>query len=420
MTIDNMIENLSNNSNLTDILKDDHLFRIEVVACNLNILITAFGTVSNGLSLYTFLHKKLRAKKINWYFLVLTLFEFIFCLMVLMDYGFTKIHHEQIFFHDLHDFSRIVFDYSIHTSQSCISLITLLLSLDRLYAIKNPMLIKEFITQHHCKKLISISLFTLILIKTSSFIFCEFSKTNMSFILGTILTPLFLSTIPLISVFVLNYLLIKEIVKSYRQKGLQSIISANYNGFRKKIVTSTTKKLLKKDSEKTLVTQMSSENNETKPSISNLENKREINFTKFDSLKSKRESDYSRNSLRLPEDTLIRKSSNRELKPVQKSHYLIIIGTNVWSIITSIPYSIFNYYLAYAQLFSSPDLIDIKTAISGQIISSIFYNSNYCFNFLVYLAFYADFRISIKNVPSGVHKYFVSFRNYIREKLFVL
>ncbi len=226
------------------------------------------------------------------------------------------------------------------------------------------------------------------------------------------MTPLFLSTIPLIAVFVLNFLLIKEIVKSYRQKDLQSIIGHNYNGFRKKIVT---KKLLKKDSEKTFVTQMSGESNETKPSNSNLENNKEVNFTKSDSMESKRESDsFRNNSLRLPEDTLIRKSSNRELKSVQKSHYLIIIGTNVWSIITSIPYSLFNYYLAYAQLFSSPDLIDIKTAISGQIISSIFYNSNYCFNFLVYLVFYADFRISITNVPLDAYKYFVSLRNYIR------
>jgi hypothetical protein len=204
----------------------------------------------------------------NWYFLVLTIFEFIFCLIVLMDYGFTKIHHDQIFFHDLHDFSRVLFECTIHTSQSCASLITLLLSIDRLYVIKNPMLIKGFITQHHCKKLISISLLALILIKTSSFIFCEFSETNMSFIIRTILTPLLLSTIPFIAVLVLNILLIKEIVKSYRQKRMQSCIVVNYD--RTDTITDTTTKLLQTDQKKTSLN-------------SNSRKKKEINFKKSES-----------------------------------------------------------------------------------------------------------------------------------------
>ena len=407
-----MEELSANNTNLTNLLEDNVLSRLEAIACNFNIFITTVGTTTNFLSIYSFLQKKLLIKKINWYFLVLTIFEFIFCFLVFFDYTFTKIHYDEIFFHDFHDSARIVFDYLIHTSQSCIAILSLLLSLDRLYAIKNPLFIKEFVTQNHCKKLIALSLLLLVLIKTSSFVFCEYSKANISFIICAILVPLLLSTIPLIGVFVLNFLLIKEIIKSYRQTSLS--VSVDYgNHHEQRSSINDTKMIQKSKRQNTIITQTSYECNDDKqPSSSNMKE----NNDKDD---SKDESDSLRNnSLQLPEPFSLRRSNNRELKNSQKSHYFLIICTNVWSIITSIPYSIFNYYLAYTQLFTSPDLIDLKTTISCQIVSSVLYNSNHCFNFFIYFFFYADFRGVMKNLFSGLLKYFLFIRNYIREMFF--
>ena len=120
--------------------------RLKTNSYNLNIGFMSIGIIANILCIYVFLQKKLRERKFNSYLLVLTIFELIFCLLIFADYLFFKVYKQSILLHSYTEFLSLAFDFIIHTIDSFISILTLLLSIDRLYAIKKPMKIKFFIT----------------------------------------------------------------------------------------------------------------------------------------------------------------------------------------------------------------------------------------------------------------------------------
>jgi hypothetical protein len=138
--------------------KDSDIATVKNIAFICSIFFMAFGIIGNIISIFVFLQKKLLEHKFNWYLLILAIFKLIFCVTLFVDYLFSKIFKEEIFLHDLHETTKQLFDFLIHSSDSCIASLTIILSLDRYHDIKYPMKIKEFITQLHAKKLIIISL----------------------------------------------------------------------------------------------------------------------------------------------------------------------------------------------------------------------------------------------------------------------
>jgi hypothetical protein len=152
---------------------DGDLQKLDKISCNLNILFSLVGVICNILSIYAFSQKKLRARKYNWYLLVLTVFELVFCITLFVDYIFAKVYREPIFFHELNEFTRILVDFTIHASDSCTAILSLILSLDRLYAIKYPLDIKQFFTNLHAKITIAASILIFMILNTASFAFCQ-------------------------------------------------------------------------------------------------------------------------------------------------------------------------------------------------------------------------------------------------------
>lgn len=69
-------------------------------------------------------------------------------------------------------------------------------------------------------------------------------------------------------------------------------------------------------------------------------------------------------------------------------HFLIIIISTVWSILTRILYFSLNSYFILFQL----NFLKLETAVMLQIVSSVFYNLNHSLNFFVYFSFYENFR----------------------------
>ena len=165
-------KNSSNEDNLNDTIDTD-LEKLDKLSCNLNIFFSFVGIVCNIFSIYAFSKKRLRTRKANWYMLVLTAFELLFCFTLFLDYIFAKVYSERIFFHELNELTRILVDFTIHTSDSCIAMLSLLLSFDRLYAIKYPLKIKEFFTNLHAKITIISSVSILIVLNAASFAFCQ-------------------------------------------------------------------------------------------------------------------------------------------------------------------------------------------------------------------------------------------------------
>ena len=100
-------------------------------------------------------------------------------------------------------------------------------------------------------------------------------------------------------------------------------------------------------------------------------------------------------------ETYLRKSSKSEMRKSQKSHYTVIMISNIWSVVASIPYSVFSYYLAVIYLHHGKDYIfELKITTFCQVVSSVLFNSNHSTNFFIYISFYKEFQDIFKNLFS--------------------
>ena len=96
-------------------------------------------------------------------------------------------------------------------SDSSTTLLTLFLSLDRLYAVKKPMKIKEFVTNLHAK--------TLMIIKFLSVLFCQIEiDRNTHLICCSLVSPLLFNIIPSLIILILNIWLVREVIVYIRKK----------------------------------------------------------------------------------------------------------------------------------------------------------------------------------------------------------
>jgi hypothetical protein len=327
---------LINNTNST---LDDEAKSIQDTVFYTNICIMAIAILGNIISIYVFLKKSILKKRFNWYLLVSTMLEIIFCTIIMADYLFAIFQSQ--FLHDNNEISRVLIDFSVHTSDSCIGILTVFLSLDRLYAIKYPLDIKEYFTNLHAKLTISLSVLILIVLNILSYSFCEMNIfTDVHIIYCAIVSPLIFNTIPLIVILFINVILVYKIAIYYKKK--QSNASINRNN--KNLVD------VQLTGSKTLVKLRRSEQDQKK-------------LTKF-----------------------------------QKSHYSVILFTALWSVLISIPY----YTLKSIYLSSSLEFFEghfhYPTLRITQTISSIFFNFNHCIHFFIYFVFHREFREELLKV----------------------
>ena len=336
---------------------DEEISKVKDIASILCIMFMILGILDNLISIYAFLHKNLIDNSFNWYLLVLTVFKLVFCLTLFIDYIFKKIYHKHVFLHDLNKYATITIDFIIHTSDSCIALLTVFLSLDRLYSIKYPMKLKNFITNLHAKALVSVAIVTLILFIILNTILCEQSDLSKPYVLYcTIAAPTLINTIPLVSILILNVLLLKETIKKYYQKRDSIFVSLHKNSDLQP---------------KTSVT----------PLLDHSAARRRSTLKDQDM----RRKSTAKKSIQLDinGENITRKSKER-----LKSHYWVTIILDVWSFLTSTPYYILNSHFLLFHL----NVLSIEKIIILQIVSSVLFNSNYCINFFIYLGFYGEFR----------------------------
>ena len=306
---------------------DPFILQFTDIACKVNLALMLVGIIGNVLCIYGFSKKKMRIRKFNWYLLILSIFELLFCIILSVDYLFRLFNKLPKFLHDLNTYTSIIIDFLIHTTDSYIILITLILSVDRLYAIKNPIKIKEFVTNLHSKNLVVISLSVLVVLKLPGVILChQEGENNYKTIYCTFITPLVFNIIPTFFILTMNSFLIFEILFYYKD-------------------------------------------------ISKLK----LNDRKYIYKKNRRIIIFSYNQKRI----------NR----TQRSHFFVIFVVAIWTILTSLPYYSLNTYLLLFQLKNFESHFDFITIGIAQVISSIFFNSNHCFNFFIYKFFHKDFKI---------------------------
>jgi hypothetical protein len=330
-------------TNLTNSKRNQTDYETESIT-QISYFIKAFlmsiGIMGNFINLFILAQKRFLRKKFNWYLLVSTIFELIFCLIIFIDYLFSFNYSH--FLHEFNTISRIIIDFSVHTSDSCIGILTLFLSLDRLYAIKYPLDIKEYFTNLHAKLTIGLSLLILIILNILSYSLCEMNIfTDVHIVYCALVSPLIFNTIPLIIIFCINLILVYEIVIYYKKKQSNGGINRSNHE-----LVSTSIELI----------------------------------------------DLRKN------ETSIRKTMEKNLSLYQKSHYLVILVSALWSVLTSIPYYSFkSFFLLTESNILKTDFSDSEI-YKIQIVSSIFFNFNHCINFFIYISFYDDFRQVLRNL----------------------
>ena len=209
----------SYSNNTQSLILTNDITSIEEIACKFNMFLSIIGVIGNILSIMIFSKSKFRARKFNWYLLALSTCEVLFTSLILVDYIFTKIYSKSIFLHDLNNFSSIAFDFTMHTTDSYTSLLAVILSFDRLYAIKNPMKIKYYITCVHAKLLILLSFASLVSVKILGFIICEFKiKNYFHIVYCTFLSPLIFNILPIVFICILNSFLVIRLINYYREQ----------------------------------------------------------------------------------------------------------------------------------------------------------------------------------------------------------
>ena len=338
---------------------------INQISSYINLTLFFIGIIENSFCIYAFSRRPIKVIKFNLYLLVLASIELIFCFILFFDYLFQLCNKDKLFLHQFNRVLNVIFDYFVHSVDSCSVFITLILSIDRLYAIMKPLKIKNFVTNLYAKRLMLGTFLIIILLKIPSTIFSHYHEsifTNISSY-SNLISILIFNELPAFVILTVNAFLIKEIIKSFKNNPERS-----------------------------------------QSTISNLSRRSIIEMQK-----------NHKNS----EDNVLISINRVNFKPVpktQKSHHIVIIIVSFWLVLATIVYYSFNTFIIFKFSNSSNDayLIDenefilrkIKSLNEIQNILSIFFNSTHCINFFVYLCFYPMFRKSLFNIFSKISTIF--------------
>ena len=309
------------------------------------VIILTIGVPGNVCCIYVYLQKSMRKRKYNWYLLVLAIFELLFSLILSVDYLYKMLTEDSIFLHDLNVYTNMLIDYLIHLIDSYVTILTLILSIDRLNAINNIAVQKNYVTHQHAKFSVFITFSAILLLKIPILLLCyENTDRYLNIVSCTILSPLFFNLIPTISILVINSILVFRLIKFYRKlyKGRISILASWKESIRES----------RRQSELDLqiCRRNSNENIEV-------------------------------NVYRLAQEPLCR---------TQKAQFVVIFVTAMWSVIITLlyyPLSMFHLYLNRINISTR-----VKDFTKIQIISSMFFNLNHCIHFFIYFCFNFEFR----------------------------
>lgn len=362
--------------------------KIESIVARVNLGSMLFGILGNFICILVLMQKTLLNRRFNWYLLILALADMIFCFIVFVNYYIVFTNPSRALY-DLSKLTCYFTDYVVSSIDAFCVFLTLVLSIDRLYAIKRPIKSKMFLTYRFPKRIALLGYLTLLIIKSPE---------------------LFLSQR-------------KYITPSTSALNLSE--NVNFNSTRNEVIIDFNldelvdgKHLLepigKEYCHSTSMFDSSSEHKENHsqsihiiyivycnvimpllfnifPAIIILV----LNLALWFFMRR-----YSTLMINNPSKSLkgksltsfINRTSRRSITTTQKSHYFTIIMLGIWLLITTIPYySLFTYHWA-----TSLKLINDRNRLhmTIQAISSAFFNSNHCINIIIYMIFNKDFRLN--------------------------
>ena len=129
--------------------------RLDGPMAKLNLYLMFFGVLSNLACIWVLCRKTMLMKRFNFYLLILALVDLVFCSILLTNY----IVHNLFKHRALYDLSSLTCygtDYIHYTLDACSVYLTLILSIDRLYAIIRPMRVKNFFIYQYPRRVVLI------------------------------------------------------------------------------------------------------------------------------------------------------------------------------------------------------------------------------------------------------------------------
>jgi hypothetical protein len=125
---------------------------IDMIVIRVNLVLCLFGILGNLVCMGVLVQKKLLGRKFNNYLLILAFADFIFSFIVFVDYC-VKYHDPERAILDLSWLTCHLTDYITHTLDAFCVFVTLIVSIDRYYAIVQPIKNKTLITNRYPKQI---------------------------------------------------------------------------------------------------------------------------------------------------------------------------------------------------------------------------------------------------------------------------
>lgn len=157
MSLNYTDEELNYTANIQQIVDD--------VASKFNFSSMLFGIIANTLCISVFFDKIQLRKKFQFYLLALAFADLFYCIIVFLNYLVFIVNPPNVLY-DLTSWTCYLTDYFVGIIDSFCILMTLVLSVDRLYAITSPLKFRNSITYRFPKMLIFACLILVALVKS--------------------------------------------------------------------------------------------------------------------------------------------------------------------------------------------------------------------------------------------------------------
>jgi hypothetical protein len=143
-------------------------YLIDNVVSRINLATMLFGIIGNLICIFVLVQKSLINRKFNWYLLALASADLKYCMILFANYllyALSSTDPPQMIY-DLSKLTCYLTDYVVNSIDSFCVFLTLILSIDRLYAITNPIKARFFLTYKFPKQITAITYLALLIVKS--------------------------------------------------------------------------------------------------------------------------------------------------------------------------------------------------------------------------------------------------------------
>ena len=126
---------------------------IDRIVSKINLCSMAFGIVGNLFCIIVLFNKHMLQKRFHYYLLALAFSDLFYCLIVFSNYAYFIINPPNLLY-DLAWSTCYLTDFAYKSFDSIGVILTLIVSFDRVYAIRNPLALRNFFTYRFPKRII--------------------------------------------------------------------------------------------------------------------------------------------------------------------------------------------------------------------------------------------------------------------------